>query len=138
MPWTRDQVKALHAKNERGEVSDKVVNKMDRYVKRNGFRPQHMDAGGAAGLGMLAKALFFDKGGYVNEEESALDRLIRRYGDEPEGESHEFYSGGAIEPVFEPLDEQDSELLDEEPEEERHHKELMRAFAGALAKRGRR
>ena len=103
MPWTRDQVAALHAKNERGQVSDKMVNKMDRYVKKNGFRQM-------------------SRGGYVDEEDTALDRLVRKY------------AGGAIEPVYEPLDEQDSTLLEEEPEEERHHKELLRAFAGALAR----
>ena len=109
MPWTQKQIGLMHAKNERGEVSDKTVNKMDRYVKRNGVRPA------------------LSRGGYVDEDESALDRLVRRY------------SGGVIEPVYEPLDEQDASLLDEETEEERHHKELLRAFAGALARsNGRR
>ncbi|HVP49651.1 MAG TPA: hypothetical protein VMT56_00365 [Candidatus Bathyarchaeia archaeon] len=141
MPWTRDQVKALHAKNERGEVSDKVVNKMDREVKQHGFRK--MAGGGSTGLLMQAIPLvasMMNKGGYVNEEESALDRLLRKYGhDGDTGISEEFYSGGAIEPVYEPLDEQDSAAFEEETEEERHHKELLRAFAGALAKQsGRR
>ena len=92
-------------------------------------------------------------GGEAEQDEGALDRFMERrrrmacggmaYGGETgmpgqRGMGKTYAEGGAVEQVWQPLDEQDSDLLDEEDESDRHRREFMLAFAGALAKSRRR
>ena len=106
-----------------GEYVDEYDGALDRWLgKRRKMSSGGFSTGSPGGFGD-------GEGQYVDEEDGRLDEVV----DEGGYSDRNYAEGGAVEPVWDPLDKQDVELFDEQSEDRRHAHEFARMFAGALA-----
>jgi hypothetical protein len=168
MPFkSKSQQRYMHAAASRGDIPQRTVAEFDKATqkKKGGFSglPEKMAYGGETSEDAIERFMErrrrMAEGGQVQDNRALPDRP--RYQpppDEPLGRTmkrdvpipvgslpvyqgeprKKMARGGAVEPVWDPLDEQDSEQLEEDTESDRHRHEFMLAFAGALAKSRKR